>query len=69
MKGGIIVLSNRLVSYTGFKSMPNGNRGKDKNTEDHNINMKIWQFIGVILFWSVICFPIFIEVGGLLGLN
>ena len=31
--------------------------------------MKIWQFIGIIIFWSVICFPIFIEVGGLLGLK
>jgi hypothetical protein len=31
--------------------------------------MKIWQFIGVILFWSVVFFPVFIEVGGLLGMN
>lgn len=31
--------------------------------------MKVWQFIGMLLFWSVVFFPVFIEVGGLIGLN
>jgi hypothetical protein len=35
MKGGIIGLSKRLVSYTGFQVNANKNRGKDKNKEDN----------------------------------
>ena len=31
--------------------------------------MKVWQFIGMILFWSVIFFPFFIEAGGLIGMD
>ena len=37
MKGGIIRLSIRLVSYTGFQVNAIGNRGKDKNKEDNGI--------------------------------
>jgi hypothetical protein len=37
MKGGIIRLSDRLVSYTGFQVNAIGNRGKDKNKEDNGI--------------------------------
>jgi hypothetical protein len=37
MKGGIIGLSKRLVSYTGFQVNANRNRGKDNNTEDNGI--------------------------------
>jgi hypothetical protein len=25
--------------------------------------MKVWQFIGMILFWAVVFFPVFIEAG------
>jgi len=37
MKGGIIGLSVRLVSYTGFQVNANGNRGNDNNMEGHDL--------------------------------
>jgi hypothetical protein len=58
LRGGIIRFLDQLDSYMITKTY-GGSQHK----------MKVWQFIGTIIFWSVICFPIFIEVGGLLGLN
>jgi len=37
MKGGIISLSSRLVSYIGFQVKAIGNMGNDKNKEDNGI--------------------------------
>jgi len=40
MKGGIIWLSDRLVSYTGVQANANGNRGNDNNMEGHDLKWK-----------------------------
>jgi len=58
LRGGII---KSLVSSDSYAD------SKTYGGSQHKMN--IWQFIGVILFWSVVFFPIFIEVGGLIGLN